>query len=56
MRDYVDKEEKAALADCVLRALKREQGGAFRSESKPLEREGDVASLLAERRASEPVS
>ena len=51
----MDKEEKSALADCLLRALKREQGGALSSSGADLEREGDVALLLAERRASEQV-
>ena len=52
LRDYVDKEEKQAITECVLRALKREQGDAFRSGGAALEREGDVASLIADQRQS----
>ena len=55
LHDYVDKEEKGAIQDCVTRALTREQGDALRSGGAAIQREGDVASLLADRRTSEQV-
>ena len=55
LHDYVDKEEKGAIQDCVTRALTREQGDALRKGGGAIQREGDVASLLADRRTSEQV-
>ena len=50
LRDFVDKEERGAITDCVTRALRREQGDVLRRPDTALDNEGDVAAALAGRR------
>ena len=56
LRDFVDKDERGAIADCVTRALKREQRAVLRRSDAPLDKEGDVAAALADRRRASSVS
>ena len=59
LRDFVDKEERGAIGECVSKALEREQRDVLQRVDAPLEKEGDVAAAIAADRkqtAATPVS
>ena len=56
LREFVDKEERGAITECVSRALKREQEDMLRRPDTALDKEGDVAAALADARKAMPVS
>ena len=47
LRDFVDKEERGAIAEYVSKALEQEEKDVLGRHDAPIDKEGDVAAAIA---------